>query len=184
VAAEPTLNDFRVEPAVSPRVWEDGKYHRTFEHHFLDLMIDRRSLRDLVGEPDMVTALSRPWLKEVPTEVDRLLGLGQTEGLSSGRVALLLCAVDGDIACGALTARLQLSEAHVAWTDWLWESYQGALPVEQLCEPLVFNRALYEAQLHGALAALQAMPYDELAHRGKRFLWPWEWGWRLPSRVD
>jgi hypothetical protein len=34
------------------------------------------------------------------------------------------------------------------------------------------------------LALLQAMPYDELAHRGKRFLWPWEWGWRLPPRVD
>jgi hypothetical protein len=184
MAAEPTLNDFRLEPAVSARNWEDGKYDRAFEHHFLDFMIEGRSLRDLVGEPDMVTPLSRPWLEGIPAEIDRLLGRRETEELSAGRVALLLCRVDGDIACGALTARLEHSEAHVAWTDWLWESYQGALPVERPAAPLVFDRTTYEAQLHSALALVQAMPYDELAHRGKRFLWPWEWGWRLPPRVD
>lgn len=178
------MNDFRLEPAMSASNWEDGKYDRAFEHHFLDFMIEGRSLRDLVGEPDMVTAMSRAWLKEVPAEMDRLLGRRDTEGLSTGRVALLLCRVDGDIACGALTARLELSDAHVAWTDWLWASSQGAPPVEQLSDPFVFDRTTYEAQLHGALAVLQAMPYDELAHRGKRFLWPWEWGWRLPRRVN
>lgn len=184
MAAEPTLNDFRLEPAVGVRNWEDGKYHRVFEHHFLDFMIEGLSLRDLAGEPDMVTPLSRPWLEGVPAEIDRLLGRRETEELSEGRVALLLCGVDGDTACGALTARLEHSEAHVTWTDWLWESYQGAQPVERPSAPLVFERTRYEAQLHGAVALLRAMPYDELAHRGKRFLWPWEWGWRLPPRVD
>lgn len=169
---------------MSAQNWLDGKHERNLEHHFLDFMIDGRSLRDLVGEPDMVTPLSRPWLEEVRAETERLLGRRETEELPAGRVALLLCHVDGDIACGALTARLQLSDAHVVWSDWLWESYQGALPVEQFSEPLVFDRVTYEAQLHGALAVVQAMPYDELTHRGKRFLWPWEWGWRLPPRVD
>ncbi len=92
-------------------------------------------------------------------------------------MALLVCRVDGDIACGALTADLQLSETHVAWTDWPWESYQGARTVENVSEPLLFDRTTYEAQLSAALAMVQAMPYDELADPGKRFLWPWEWGW-------
>ncbi len=64
---------------MTARNWEDGRYHRTFEHHFLDFMIDGRSLRDVVGGQDMVTPLSRPWLEEVPAEVDRLLGRRETE---------------------------------------------------------------------------------------------------------
>lgn len=169
---------------MSERSWEDGKFHRTFKHHFLDFVIEGRSLRDVVGEPDMVTPLSRPWVEEVPTEIGRLLGEGETAYLPTGRVALLLCAVDGDVGCGALTARLRPSETHVVWMDWLWESDHGARPVEQLSDPVLFDRSTYESQLRAAPAMVQAMPYDELAHRGKRFLWPWEWGWRLRPRAD
>jgi hypothetical protein len=38
----------------------------------------------------------------------------------------------------------------------------------------------YEAVLAGAGARLGKMPYDELAHKGKRFLWPWQSGWKMP----
>lgn len=79
------MNDFHLAPAMSARNWLDGKYDRTLEHHFLDFMIEGCSLRDLVGEPDMVTPLSRPWLEGVPAEIERLLGRRETEELSAGR---------------------------------------------------------------------------------------------------
>ena len=48
--------------------------------------------------------------------------------------------------------------------------------------PLLLDRKAYEAQISVAFGMVQEMPYDELSHRGKRFLWPWEWGWRMPAR--
>lgn len=162
------------------RTWEDGKYVRTFEHHFLDFVVDGRTLRELADEVDMVTPLSRPWLEDVEEEVDRLLGRRGTAELESGRVAILLCPIDGDIDCGALTARLEFTADEVHWVDWRWDSYQGSLPVKSPTESMRFDRATYEALLHGAPGRLKVMPYNELDHRGKPFLWPWEWGWRLP----
>lgn len=184
VTAEPTRNVLGLEPTMTRRSWQDGKYDRTFEHHFLDYVTDGRWLREVAGEPNLVTPLSRPWLKDVASEIDQLLGQREAGDLPAGRVALLVCPVDGDIACGALTARLQVSQDHVVWTDWLWESDQGALSVEHLSEPAMFDRQDYEKQMRMALATVTALPFDELAHRGKRFLWPWEWGWRLPPRGD
>lgn len=184
VADPPSVHVLRLEPAATVRTWEDGKYRRTLEHHFLDFMIDGRSLRHIAHEPDMVTPLSRPWLEDVPTEVERLLGRRETDGLSAGRAALLVCRVDGDAACGALTARIQTSHAHVSWTDWLWETDLGGLPVEGYPGDVMFDRTAYEAELAAAFAVVQDMPYDEPAHSGKRFLWPWEWGWRMPPREE
>lgn len=182
MAATPTVNVLRLEPVLTKRSWEDGRYQRTLAHYFLDFTIDGRSLRELVDEPALVTPLSRPWLEEVPAAVERLLGRRETEGLAAGRVGLLLCGLDGDIACGAVTVRVQVSDGHVGWTDWLWESDQDALPVERQPGPLLFDRKAYEAQLSAAFGMVQEMPFDELSHRGKRFLWPWEWGWRMPGR--
>ena len=70
----PTL---RLEPAVVTHVFLDGNLTRHPESHFLDIMIDDRSLRLIAGEParDMVTELNRPSLPTVPEAVDRLLGL-------------------------------------------------------------------------------------------------------------
>lgn len=182
VAAPPKASVLRLDPAATVRTWEDGRYQRTLEHHFLDFTIDGRSLRDIANEPDMVTPLSRPWLEDVPTEVERLLGRRDTDVLSAGRAALLICRVDGDIACGALTARVHISNAQVGWTDWLWETDLGGLPVEIDPGDFLFDRTAYEAELAAAFAAVQKMPYDELSHRGKGLLWPWEWSWRMPPR--
>lgn len=175
----------RLEPAVVPHVFEDGNITRHPESHFLDLVVDDRSLRSAVGEParDLLTQLNRPWLPEVPEAVDRLLGRRAAEFLAPGRVALLVCAVDGDLGCGQLTAALDLTHATVTWSDFLWEDGMfDPRPVEQLEEPLTFERARYEAAFADAHERVAAFPYDELAHHGRRFLWPWQWGWKLPPR--
>ena len=47
-------------------------------------------------------------------------------------------------------------------------------------EPLVFDRTDYQACLERSVDRLAEMPYDELAHTGRPYLWPRQWGWRLP----
>lgn len=179
------LATLRLEPAVVTRAFEDGNITRLPQSHFLDLVVNNRSLRASVGEParDLVTQLNRPWLPAVPKAVSRFLGRRESEDLVSERVALLVCAMDGDLGCGQLTAALEVGDAEVSWSDFLWEDGNfDPRPVEHLHQPVVFDRARYETTFDGAYERVAAFPYDELAHHGRRFLWPWQWGWRLPRR--
>lgn len=173
----------RLEAAVVTRASDDGNITRHPESHFLDLMVNGRSLRSAAGEParDLVTELNRPWLPGVPEAVDRLLGRRSSEDLAAGRVALLVCPVDGDLGCGQLTAALEVRDREVSWSDLRWEDgIFDPRSVEHLHQPVVFDRAEYEAAFAGAYERVAAFPYDKLAHHGRRFLWPWQWGWRLP----
>lgn len=181
MASPDLLSSFTLEPAVVAWRWEDGNIERRMESHFLDFLIAGRSLRDMAGGgADMVTPLCRPWIQTVPDEIACLLGQREVDGLQPDRVALLLCKVDGDLGCGALTARLHVEARQVSWSDWLWESFGEPTPVPQLTTPLIFDRGQYETALRTANERVSRMPYDHLAHHGRNFLWPWQWGWRLP----
>lgn len=179
----PERATLRLEPDNVTRVFLDGNITRHPESRFLDLVVDGRSLRDIVGEPaqDLVTELNRPWLPGVPDAVATFLGRRPGEFLAPGRIPLLVCAVDGDLGCGALTTALDVGAAEVTWSDFLWEDgIFDPRPVEHLDRPVTFGRANYEAAFADAYERVAAFPYDELAHHGRRFLWPWQWGWKLP----
>jgi hypothetical protein len=173
----------RLEPAVVTRRFLDGTITRHPESHFLDLVIDDRPLRHIAGQPaqDLVTELNRPWLPQVGQAVDRLAGRRPADSLPRGRAALLVCPDDGDVECGQLTTALHTTATEVTWSDFRWEGgpYEPD-PTEHLTEPISFDRAQYEAALADAYERVAELPYDELAHHGRRFLWPWQWGWRLP----
>jgi hypothetical protein len=173
----------RLEPAVVTGVLQHSNITRHSESHFLDLVVNGQSLRAVSATPgpDLVTELNRPWLPGVPDAVERFLG-GRPGGfLAPGRIPLLVCAVDGDLGCGQLTTALDVGAAEVTWSDFLWEDdIFEPRPVEHLDRPVIFDRAHYEAAFAGAYERVAAFPYDELAHRGRRFLWPWQWGWKLP----
>jgi len=106
----------------------DGNIKRHPETHFLDFVVDGRSIREMVdGGPGHVTVLCRPWLHAVPESVDRLLGRLGTDGLPENRVAILVCGVCGDLGCDAVTARLNVSQDQVSWSEFLWEGGVGDL---------------------------------------------------------
>lgn len=177
------LSELRLVPAVVTSHVIDGNVTRRPESHFLDLVVDGQSLRSITATagPELVTELNRPWLPGVPEALEKLLGRRSSDDLAPGRVALLLCHVDGDLACGALTAALRVEDAEVSWSDFLWEDgIYDPRPVDQLDQSITFDRSQYEAAFVDADERVAGFPYDELARHGRRFLWPWQWGWKLP----
>lgn len=176
------LSRLHLVPQMVVRTWQDGTYVRRPESHFLDLVVDGMSLRETVPmAADMVTDLNRPWLPTVAQAVEVLLGRRRHADLAPGRVPLLVCAACGDLGCGALTALVNVGVDDVRWSDWKWEDWGEPRPVRGDPGELRFDRSQYESELVNAPARVAALPYDELAERGKRFLWPWEWGWRTPQ---
>jgi hypothetical protein len=173
--------ELRLSRAVRVREWEDGNVVRRPETHFLDFVVGGVPLRDMVPEAqDRVTELSRPWIDDVPRAVDVLLGRRAHDQLDEGRVPLLVCLVCGNFDDGALTARLNVSEDVVTWSQWRWANFDGETAIDGLNE-MRFDRAAYEKVLLAAPALVADFPYDEVAENGRRFLWPWQWGWRLPK---
>lgn len=62
----------------------------------------------------------------------------------------------------------------MSWSNFSWEDgYSDPRPVEHLREPIIFDRAQYENVFNTARERVAAFPYNALAHRGRRFLWPW-----------
>jgi hypothetical protein len=164
----------------------DGDVARHPASHFLDFVIDGRSLlQHLPDSGDLVTGLNRPWLSSVPDTIDELTGRRATPGLAAGRVALLVCGVCGDLDCGAVTASLRMDDDAVTWTDVLWDdAYSESSAVAEVPSAMTFNRSEYEAVLRKAYEEVAELPYDELDFRVRKFLWPWQWGWRLSPRPE
>ncbi|HEX5994690.1 MAG TPA: hypothetical protein VFY84_06075 [Jiangellales bacterium] len=181
-----TRNHLALADRVYSRTWQDGKYLRRPESHYLDFVVDGAPLRDRFPDSgDLVTELNRAWLPGVGEAVEVLLGRKPHPRLGPDRVPLLVCGVCGSLDCGVLTARLTVTEAEVRWSEWRWVSYESESDTDTTVvaggvEPFTFDRTSYDAALNQSVDRLADMPYDELAHIGKRFLWPWEWGWRLP----
>jgi hypothetical protein len=181
-------SDDRDELALAPAlaVWTvvDGNITRYPESHYLDFVINGQSLSSIAADAglgELVTPFNRPWLESVPTDIDRFLGRQIHPELAASRIAILVCAVCGDLGCGAVTAHLAVTDTTVIWSEWAIEDARTqAQPVNAFGPPAVFDRSRYEAGLATTYAQLAELPYDELAHRGRRFLWPWQWGWRLP----
>ena len=180
---------FALQPAVLRRTLMDGNLKRHPESHFLDFVVDGESLAARVApwidfvSINLVTPLNRAWLPAVPDAVEVLLGRRPAAGLTAGRVALLVCGECGDLGCGAITASLGLNAGSVSWHDFRWER-DNAEPPEVLdgLGPIAFRRDDYKSTLRAAHQRIAEMPYDRLAHDGRRFLWPWQWGWRLPRQ--
>ena len=180
-----TIDELALRPTFITHSWEDGNITRHPESHYLDFVVNGRGLSELEWEglyEKHLTPLNRAWLRHVPAEVDRLLGRACDPDLDVGRCTILVCPIDGDLGCGAVTARVSVDEVAVRWSDWGLENGRGpATPIEGFGRSVTFDRESYERTLRAAYDQVAALPYDELAHRGRRFLWPWQWGWKLPA---
>jgi hypothetical protein len=177
-----TTNILTLVEEVHVGTWQDGRSIRRPESHFLDFEIDGTALRTRAAAlTDLVTNLNRAWRPDsVQQSVDVLLGRRADADLSTGRIPVLVCGQCGGLDCGALTARLAVTDRSVRWSDWRWADYEGEQDVDWQLDSFVFDRRAYEAAFDHAVDRVAQMPYDKLAHEGKRTLWPWQWGWKSP----
>jgi hypothetical protein len=97
-----------------------------------------------------VTHLRRDDPEEAVNQIDRLLTSGEGD-FDDGRVALLVCPIDGDLSCGAITVRVIRRADTVEWCDFGWQN--GQPDDVSMSEPpltLVFDRSSYENVLNQA----------------------------------
>jgi hypothetical protein len=176
-------NLLALRPALLRRIVHDRNEVRHPESHFLDFVIDGQSLSDLIPDcQGLVTPLNRPWLATVPEAVEQLRGRKPCTDLAPSRVPLLVCGECGDLACGAVTAALDVGQTTTTWADFRWED--GGTPSTSIHVPserLSFSSRIYLDVVSDAAERVAALPYDQLANEGRRSRWPWQWGWRLPK---
>ncbi len=86
--------------------------------------------------------------------------LGRVEGdAPHGRVSLYECPECGDLGCGAITVRLQITEDRVLWADWGYQNnYEDEVfDVEDIkgLRDFVFDRKEYERVLAYAVQRMR-----------------------------
>ena len=78
--------------------------------------------------------------------------------------------------------RSGLIPTQVCWRDFAWDNGHGSGdPINGLPKAIVFRTSDYLDVLTGVEEMVADLPYDQLADRERRFLWPWQWGWRSPK---
>ena len=134
----------------------DGR-DTTFEDWSIDGVPLRTHVaaRWAVGEPP--PELTRLWPDEPNAAVRgirALLGTGAPD-TSDGRVALLVCPIDQDLACRALTTRVVRNADMVEWQDVGWQvEYEDFVSEADEYGPLLsfrFSRPQYETLLRSLL---------------------------------
>ena len=94
------------------------------ERKYIDFIVSGQSLKQLAGAftADRVGIFG--WIPDKWYENDRIdefLGLIPAE-LSTGRTSFYVCAECGDIGCGALTAKIDVTGEQVIWRDFGYET--------------------------------------------------------------
>ncbi|QGF24102.1 hypothetical protein [Raineyella fluvialis] len=139
--------------------------------HYVALVVDGTPLESAVAHgAGLVTPLQAWWLLRTGPVLEELAGATQdlrlpdgfapVRYLARGRVPLLVCPYDDDLACGWLTAAVDVGEREATWSDFRWENggVGPAEPVRGLPGRLVFERDTYLATLRQARDLVAGLP--------------------------
>lgn len=124
------------------RIIKFRKRHDTITQPVFDFRVNDKNLRDLIHmsdrtAPDLVPGLQSNFTpKERRRYVNRLLGK-VTPDLQSRRVALLVCPIDGDLACDTIGCRISFDKevGTVTWDDFAWDGNHEGDEVDDGDEP-------------------------------------------------
>lgn len=140
-----------------------GERDTKTSRRFLDFVVNGESLA-LKARAAGYDLISRLWLDDATAAPESIKAaqrlLGQLEGdAPRGRVSVYGCAECGDLGCGAITVRLQVSEKNVSWADWGYQNnYEDE--VHSVADVMglgdfVFERHEYEHVLAQAVERLR-----------------------------
>lgn len=117
-----------IDQANDTRLLKLRKRHDAIPREVFDFRVNGANLRDLIhmsddSAPDVTTGLQSHFImKERRRYINRLLGKVAPD-LDSGRVALLICPIDGDLVCDTVGCRIEFDEEKgtVTWYDFAWD---------------------------------------------------------------
>ena len=100
--------------------WADRRIGATqAPRRFLDYVVDGRSFYEMHGR-DLISVLG--W--GVPAEDDRAAERMRSGSSDlDGRTAIAVCPEDGDLLCGAMSAKIVIADGEVQWTELAISSY-------------------------------------------------------------
>jgi hypothetical protein len=117
---------------------------------YVRFLIDGRDLRSYVGE-SLTGGRVGPPIGVALLPSRHLLGSPDANMSAEGRPALLVCRIDADMYCGAVTADVQLSGERITWSDFrdVWYDFEAAAwRGRQLAAgPFVFDEVQYRIAL-------------------------------------
>jgi hypothetical protein len=126
---------------------------------FLDVVVDETSLRERLGEPDLVSVLCFDFaLPETLKAADRLL-LRADADFPNDRRSLFVCAECGDLGCGAVSVPISRVDELVVWSDFGYENtYEEQVSREPYkgIGPFQFDSKQYESAFIQAIAQLRS----------------------------
>lgn len=117
------------------------------DREYIDFIVSGQSLGQLFGLPDfdLIGTFGCSENKEYENRhVDEFLGLEQPE-LITGRTCLYVCPECGEIGCGAITAKIELTDETVIWKDFGYENNYSEPDLTNYVEigPFVFDSVEY-----------------------------------------
>jgi hypothetical protein len=134
------MDDLAVEILNVPEVSEE-----TGDVRWLVFKINGRPLADQLPHRDLA-GLS---VQELPPN-EHLLGRPPQNMSIGGRAALLVCPLCGDLACGAVLARITAGERTVVWDDFVFANTWAPQWDEPIDARFEFDRERYEGELRRA----------------------------------
>ena len=133
------------------RVEAQPRRARWIDDREVSLLVNGRDLLELTGGGDLGGLTPA----ELPPS-DHLHGRPNERMMLDGGSALLICPECGDLGCGAVLARIEVSEAVVTWTDVI---YANATDRNAIGREFVFDRAAYERELAAAVRRTGRRPW-------------------------
>jgi hypothetical protein len=123
------------------------------DRKYLDFIISGQSLGQLFGRSDFDIIGTFGWTENKEYEnkqIDEFLGLTKPE-LKTGRTCFYVCPECGDIGCGAITAKIEVTEKNVIWKEFGYENNYSEPDLINYNEigPFTFDKKQYSEILLG-----------------------------------
>lgn len=123
------------------------------DRKFIDFIVSGQSLGQLFGLPNFDLIGTFGWTENKVQEnlqIDEFLGLTKPE-LETGRTCFYVCPECGDIGCGAITAKIEVTEKNVIWKEFGYENNYSEPDLTDYKEigPFTFDKKQYSEILGG-----------------------------------
>lgn len=123
------------------------------DRKYIDFIVSGQSLEQLFGLSDLDIIGAFGWTENKEDEnkkIKEFLGIEKPE-LETGRTCFYVCPECGDIGCGAITAKIEVTDNNVIWKDFGYENNYSEPDLADYKEvgPFFFDKKQYFKTLEG-----------------------------------